>query len=114
MEKLNRAAEEEMLLEVRDLHTYFHMPGGGTVIKAVEGVNFTLKKGKVLGIIGESGSGKKCYLPRDHADRGQAGKDRERRGDLQRRGSAEEERKRDGGAAGIPDFSDLSGSEYFI
>ena len=57
MEKLNRAAEEEMLLEVRDLHTYFHMPGG-TVIKAVEGVNFTLKKGKVLGIIGESGSGK--------------------------------------------------------
>ena len=57
MEKLNRAAEEEMLLEVRDLRTYFHMPGG-TVIKAVEGVNFTLKKGKVLGIIGESGSGK--------------------------------------------------------
>ena len=46
-----------MLLEVKDLRTYFHMPGG-TVIKAVEGVNFTLKKGKVLGIIGESGSGK--------------------------------------------------------
>ena len=47
----------EMLLEVKDLRTYFHMPNG-TVIKAVEGVNFTLKKGKVLGIIGESGSGK--------------------------------------------------------
>ena len=46
-----------MLLEVKDLRTYFHMPNG-TVIKAVEGVNFTLKKGKVLGIIGESGSGK--------------------------------------------------------
>lgn len=47
----------EMLLEVKDLRTYFHMPNGVT-IKAVEGVNFTLKKGKVLGIIGESGSGK--------------------------------------------------------
>jgi len=49
--------KNDMLLEVKDLRTYFHMPGG-TVIKAVEGVNFTLKKGKVLGIIGESGSGK--------------------------------------------------------
>ena len=47
----------DMLLEVKDLRTYFHMPNG-VVIKAVEGVNFTLKKGKVLGIIGESGSGK--------------------------------------------------------
>lgn len=47
----------DMLLEVKDLRTYFHMPNG-TVIKAVEGVNFALKKGKVLGIIGESGSGK--------------------------------------------------------
>jgi len=39
----------DMLLEVKDLRTYFHMPNG-VVIKAVEGVNFTLKKGKVLGI----------------------------------------------------------------
>ena len=46
----------ENLLEVKDLRTYFHLPEG--VVKAVEGVNFTLKKGKVLGIIGESGSGK--------------------------------------------------------
>ncbi len=49
--------KEDVLLEVRDLRTYFHMPGG-KVIKAVEGVNFKLKKGRVLGIIGESGSGK--------------------------------------------------------
>lgn len=47
----------DILLEVKDLRTHFHMPDGVT-IKAVEGVNFTLKKGKVLGIIGESGSGK--------------------------------------------------------
>jgi len=49
--------KNDMLLEVKDLRTYFHMPNGIT-IKAVEGVNFTLRKGKVLGIIGESGSGK--------------------------------------------------------
>jgi len=47
----------DILLEVKDLRTYFHMPDGVT-IKAVDGVNFTLKKGRVLGIIGESGSGK--------------------------------------------------------
>ena len=37
----------DMLLEVKDLRTYFHMPNGA-VIKAVEGVNFTLKKPKVF------------------------------------------------------------------
>ncbi len=49
--------KEEVLLEVKNLKTFFHMENG-TVIKAVNGVNFTLKKGSVLGIIGESGSGK--------------------------------------------------------
>ena len=43
-------------LVVKDLKTYFK--SGDLIIKAVDGVNFTLKKGKVLGIIGESGSGK--------------------------------------------------------
>jgi oligopeptide transport system ATP-binding protein len=47
----------DKILEVKDLRTYFHMPDG-VVIKAVDGVNFSLEKGKVLGIIGESGSGK--------------------------------------------------------
>ena len=49
--------ENNNILEVKDLRTYFHMPNG-IIIKAVEGVNFTLGKGRVLGIIGESGSGK--------------------------------------------------------
>lgn len=57
MEQMNNALSNDMLLEVKDLRTYFHMPNG-TIIKAVEGVNFSLRKGKVLGIIGESGSGK--------------------------------------------------------
>ena len=47
----------DVLLDVKGIKTYFHI-GKGRVIKAVDGVNFTLRKGRVLGIIGESGSGK--------------------------------------------------------
>ena len=44
------------LLEVKDLKTYFYTDAG--VGKAVDGVTFSLEKGKVLGIVGESGCGK--------------------------------------------------------
>ena len=44
------------LLEVRDLKTYFFTLAG--VVKAVDGVSFTLDHGEVLGLAGESGSGK--------------------------------------------------------
>jgi peptide/nickel transport system ATP-binding protein len=44
------------LLEVKDLSTRFNTEDG--VVQAVNGVNFTLDRGKVLGIVGESGSGK--------------------------------------------------------
>jgi oligopeptide transport system ATP-binding protein len=47
----------EVLLEVKDLKTFFYLPSG-EVVKAVDGVDFVLHKGSVLGIIGESGSGK--------------------------------------------------------
>lgn len=44
------------LLEVKDLKRYFKTPGGD--LHAVDGVNFTLKAGKTLGVVGESGCGK--------------------------------------------------------
>lgn len=54
---LSQGDRSDILLEVNNLKTYFFMPSGD-VVKAVDGMSFSLKKGSVLGIIGESGSGK--------------------------------------------------------
>ena len=44
------------MLTVTDLKTYFYTDAG--CAKAVDGVSFSVEKGKVLGIVGESGCGK--------------------------------------------------------
>ena len=44
------------LLEVKDLHTYFRTKKG--IVKAVNGVSYSVEAGRTIGIVGESGSGK--------------------------------------------------------
>ena len=46
----------DVLLEVEDLRAYFELDEG--TLKAVNGVSFTIKKNRTLGIVGESGCGK--------------------------------------------------------
>jgi oligopeptide/dipeptide ABC transporter ATP-binding protein len=48
--------KNEILVDVKDLKTYFFTDDG--VVEAVDGANFTIKRGEVLGLVGESGCGK--------------------------------------------------------
>ncbi len=50
------ADQGEALLRVRNLSTHFMTPRGR--VKAVDGVSFTLRQGRTLGVVGESGCGK--------------------------------------------------------
>lgn len=47
---------EKVLLDVKDLKTHFKTDKG--IVKAVDGISFQIKKGEILGIVGESGCGK--------------------------------------------------------
>ena len=71
----------ETILEVRDLVKHFYMGGrrliGGApaVVKAVDGVSFSIRRGETLGLVGESGCGKtttgRCILQLERPTSGQ-------------------------------------------
>lgn len=46
----------KVLLEVKNLKKYFNTPKG--LLHAVDDVNFSIREGKTLGVVGESGCGK--------------------------------------------------------
>jgi oligopeptide/dipeptide ABC transporter ATP-binding protein len=51
-----QSSRNDYILEVKGLKTYFFTEAG--VVKAVDGVDFNVKHGEVLGLVGESGCGK--------------------------------------------------------
>jgi oligopeptide transport system ATP-binding protein len=69
----------DVLLEVRDLVKHFEVGAGlfghrGGLVRAVDGVSFSIRRGETLGLVGESGCGKtttgRCVLQLERATRG--------------------------------------------
>jgi len=75
------ARADDTILEVRNLVKYFSVGHGGLlgkgseVVKAVDGVSFSIQRGKTLGLVGESGCGKtttgRCILLLERPTSGQ-------------------------------------------
>jgi peptide/nickel transport system ATP-binding protein len=72
--------DDNILVEVKDLKMYFPVTRGllrrkVADVKAVDGINFRIKRGETLGLVGESGCGKtttgRCVLRLYHPTEGQ-------------------------------------------
>ena len=51
-----KTSDNTTILDVKNLKTYFYTEDG--VVKSVDGVDFSVRRGEVLGLVGESGCGK--------------------------------------------------------
>ncbi len=69
------STETRDLLDVRRLVKYFSVEKSDDVVKAVDGVSFSIKPGETLGLVGESGCGKstvgRCLLRLQEPTRGE-------------------------------------------
>ncbi len=54
--KTDLVESDNSILDVKDLYTYFYTEEG--VVRAVEGVSYTINKNEVVGLVGETGCGK--------------------------------------------------------
>ena len=54
--------DSKPVIELKDVKVYHHARTGGlfrpNIVKAVDGVDFTISRGETVGIVGESGCGK--------------------------------------------------------
>ncbi len=57
---MSKTTGQGALLDIRGLKTYFFTEGG--VVKAVDGVDLTVRRGETLGLVGESGCGKSVTM----------------------------------------------------
>ena len=55
-EKIEKSSQQDLILDVRDLKINIELDEG--TLTAVRGVNFSIRKGETLGLVGESGCGK--------------------------------------------------------
>jgi peptide/nickel transport system ATP-binding protein len=53
---LQTAVVSDVLLDIENLYTYFYTEEG--VVKAVDGVSFSIQKDEIMGLVGETGCGK--------------------------------------------------------
>ena len=104
------ATSTRPLLEIDNLQTHFFTAAG--VVRAVDGVSYSLRSGETLGVVGESGCGKSVTalsILRLVAE--PAGTHRRRRHPLRGHRSARPHRERDGGHPRQRHLDDLPGAD---